>query len=312
METMEMMRQANLYCYDLETNKSGFNLAALMLFGKQEFIQSALPYYRLDAVVRLDNVDRYDDRLPLIGNIIDSYDALMAFVEKHLPDPFFLEGDQRTSLREKIFREIISNVLVHREYMNPTYTVFEINREGIIVSNANKPLKAGPVTLRNYVRHPKNPHMANFFMQMGRAEHLGTGIRNLYHYVPIYTGADPVIMDDDMYTVKMSLPKSMQMLKAVGEDTAQDTAQVTVQDTAQVSNQVKMLIVTLGEETLSRDELMARLHLEHRENFRLAYLKPAIDDEFVNLTIPDKPTSGKQKYFLSKKGLQKLRELRIE
>lgn len=111
-------------------------------------------------------------------------------------------------------------------------------------------------------------------------------------------------MDDDMYTVKMSLPKSMQMLKAVGEDTAQDTAQV--------SNQVKMLIVTLGEETLSRDELMARLHLEHRENFRSTYLKPAIDDEFVNLTIPDKPTSGKQKYFLSKKGLQKLRELRIE
>ena len=111
-------------------------------------------------------------------------------------------------------------------------------------------------------------------------------------------------MDDDMYTVKMNLPKSMQMLKAVGEDTAQVTAQV--------SNQVKMLIVTLGEETLSRDELMARLHLEHRENFRSTYLKPAIDDEFVNLTIPDKPTSGKQKYFLSKKGQQKLRELRIE
>lgn len=110
----------------------------------------------------------------------------------------------------------------------------------------------------------------------------------------------------------MNLPKSMQMLKAVGEDTAQVTAQDTMQDTAQVSNQVKMLIVTLGEETLTRDELMARLHLEHRENFRLTYLKPAIDDEFVNLTIPDKPTSGKQKYFLSKKGLQKLRELRIE
>lgn len=67
MDTMEMMRQANLYCYDLESNKSGFNLAALMLFGKQEYIQSALPYYRVDALVRLDNVDRYDDRLPLLG-----------------------------------------------------------------------------------------------------------------------------------------------------------------------------------------------------------------------------------------------------
>lgn len=61
--------------------------------------------------------------------------------------------------------------------------------------------------------------------------------------------------------------------------------------------------MTLWDETLIRDELMARLRLEHREKFRLAYLKPsAIDNEFVNMIIPDKPTSGKQKYFLSKKG----------
>lgn len=218
LDTKEMLRQANLYCYDLENNKSGYNLAALMLFGQQEFIQSALPYYRIDAIVRLDNVDRYDDRLTLTGNIIESYESLMAFVEKHLPDPFFLEGTQRVSLREKVFREVVSNMLIHREYMNSTYTVFEINREGIVISNANKPFKSGPVTLKNYVRHPKNPHMANFFMQMGYAEHLGTGIRNLYHYVPLYTGADPKITDDDVYTVKMGLPKSMQMLKVPGED----------------------------------------------------------------------------------------------
>ena len=218
LDTKEMLRQANLYCYDLENNKSGYNLAALMLFGQQEFIQSALPYYRIDAIVRLDNEDRYDDRLTLTGNIIESYESLMAFVEKHLPDPFFLEGTQRVSLREKVFREVVSNMLIHREYMNSTYTVFEINREGIVISNANKPFKSGPVTLKNYVRHPKNPHMANFFMQMGYAEHLGTGIRNLYHYVPLYTGADPKITDDDVYTVKMGLPKSMQMLKVPGED----------------------------------------------------------------------------------------------
>ena len=97
LDTKEMLRQANLYCYDLENNKSGYNLAALMLFGQQEFIQSALPYYRIDAIVRLDNEDRYDDRLTLTGNIIESYESLMAFVEKHLPDPFFLEGTQRVS-----------------------------------------------------------------------------------------------------------------------------------------------------------------------------------------------------------------------
>ena len=66
-----------------------------------------------------------------------------------------------------------------------------------IAKNANRPLKSGLVTLSNYERHPKNPHMANFFVQMARAEHLGTGIRNLYKYVPIYTGKQPVIEDED-------------------------------------------------------------------------------------------------------------------
>ena len=38
--------------------------------------------------------------------------------KKHLPDKFFLEGMQRVSLRDKIFREIIANMLIHREYTN--------------------------------------------------------------------------------------------------------------------------------------------------------------------------------------------------
>lgn len=107
--------------------------------------------------------------------------------------------------------QLIANMLVHREYLNPAPTIIELNREGLVAKNANRPLKSGPVTLSNYERHPKNPHMANFFVQMGRAEHLGTGIRNLYKYVPIYTGKEPMIEDEDMYIVRMALPKVMTM-----------------------------------------------------------------------------------------------------
>jgi len=146
-------------------------------------------------------------------------------------------------------------------------------------------------------------------LQMGYAEHVGTGIRKFYRYIPIYTGAAPKITDDDVYTVKMGLPKSMQMLKVPGEETAQVTDQVTAQVTAQVSDQIKMIIVTLGDKTLSRDEMMLRLQLEHRENFRLTYLRPAIDGGYVDLTILEKPTSSKQKYFLTAKGMKKLDEL---
>ncbi len=207
LSTMEMLKQANLYREDLSGGEGGFSLAALMLFGKQEAIQSMLPYYRIDAVVRLNDVDRYDDRFTSFGNIIDGYDDLMGFMRKHLPDPFYMEDDQRKSLLTLIFREVIANMLVHREYLNPTFTTIEIGREGIVIRNANKPLHSGPVTLRNYVRHPKNPHISNFFVQMGRAEYLGTGIKNLYKYVPIYTGGEPEIIEGDVFEVRMKLPK---------------------------------------------------------------------------------------------------------
>ena len=203
---IDFFKQANLYRYDFITNQEGFTLAALILFGKAESIQSALPYYKVDVVVRIDNEDRYDDRLSLYGNIIDDYEHLMHFMAKHLPDKFYLEGDQRISLRDKVFREIIANMLVHREYQNPTPTIIEITRDGINTKNANRPLKAGPVTLANYSRHPKNPHIANFFVQIGRAEHLGSGIRNLYKYTPLYSGVEPKIDDEDIYMVQIGMP----------------------------------------------------------------------------------------------------------
>ena len=204
-------------------------LAGLMIVGKTEMIQSALPYYRIDAVVRLDNTDRYDDRLEVFGNIIDGYDELMDFMAKHLPDPFYMEGDLRMSLRDKIFREVIANMLVHREYLNPTLSIIEITRDGIIAKNANRPLKAGNVTLDNYERHPKNPHMANFFVQIGRAEHLGTGIRNIYKYVPLYTGKLPVIDDENVYTVKMALPTLMNVESSGKQEGKVETTQKTTE-----------------------------------------------------------------------------------
>lgn len=47
-------------------------------------------------------MDRYDDRVNIRCNLIEAYDKLMDFVAKHLPDKFYMEGDQRISLREKI------------------------------------------------------------------------------------------------------------------------------------------------------------------------------------------------------------------
>ena len=54
-------------------------------------------------------------------------------------------------------------------------------------------------------------------------------------------------------------------------------------------------------------ELQERLGLSDRKHFQIAYLQPAIDEGYIEMTMPDKPKSNKQEYRLTKKGKGALR-----
>jgi len=104
----QMLKMAGLWKQDFESGREGYTLAAALLLGKDEVIRQILPYYKIDALVRKENRARYDDRDYIDTNLIEAYERLMDFVAKHLPDKFHLEGDQRVSLRAKIFREVVA------------------------------------------------------------------------------------------------------------------------------------------------------------------------------------------------------------
>ena len=74
------------------------------------------------------------------------------------------------------------------------------------------------------------------------------------------------------------------------------TAQETVQETVQVKRLLEILID--GE--LSTREMIDKLGLKHRQTFLQNYLHPAISQNLVEMTIPDKPNSRNQKYRLVK------------
>ena len=64
----------------------------------------------------------------------------------------------------------------------------------------------------------------------------------------------------------------------------------------QVTDQVKKLLATLGNDTLSVKEMMVCIGLKHRPTFAATYLRPALNLGLIEMTIPDKPNSSKQKY----------------
>ena len=70
-----------------------------------------------------------------------------------------------------------------------------------------------------------------------------------------------------------------------------------------VTEQVKELIRVIDKE-MERQEIQTRLGLFHRENFRSNYLRPALENGFIEMTITDKPNSRLQKYRLTILGKQ--------
>ena len=199
----QLLRDSGLYLRDIETGQEGYTRAAALLLGTDEIIMSVCPAYKVDALLQVDNVDRYDDRLVLKTNLIDTYEQLVAFGQRHLPDRFHLEGVQAISIRDVIVRELVSNLLVHREYTDPRAGRMVIRRDRIETTNPSRARFTGSITLNDFEPVPKNPLIANFFTQIGRAEDLGSGTRNLYKYAPAYSGRNPELADGDMFTARV-------------------------------------------------------------------------------------------------------------
>jgi len=156
---------------------------------------------------------------------------LMDFISRHLPDKFYMEGDQRISLRTKIFREIIANILVHREFTNAYPATLTIFADRVETANANVTNGVGPISPDLFSPFPKNPAIAKFFIQLGRVEELGSGILNVNKYLAVYSpGNKPEFIEADIF--RTIIPLSAELVKGgLIADTVTDTASDTVTDT---------------------------------------------------------------------------------
>lgn len=95
--------------------------------------------------------------------------------------------DQRISLKNIIFREIVTNTLIHREYTNAYPCKLTIFSGRVETVNANNPKGEGRIDPTDFSPFPKNPTIAKFFIQLGRAEELGSGVLNVSNYVKQYS-----------------------------------------------------------------------------------------------------------------------------
>lgn len=255
----ELLKSMRLYSMDRVTGTSGYNLAAVMLLGKDDVIADVAPAYVTDALFRKVDLDRYDDREIIKTNLIESYEQLMEFGRKHLPDRFYLEEDQRKSLRNIITREMIANTLIHREYTSSYQAKFVIEKDRIYTENANRASQEAVLTPDNITPNPKNPIIAAFFRNIGYADQLGSGVRNLFKYSKYYSGKEPQFVEGDVFKIVVPLDE-----KFTGENPTQSTTQSTTQLTTQlmIGTSEKIILELLrNEPAISQKEIALRLNM---------------------------------------------------
>ncbi len=195
----QLLRSAGLLLPDEVSRRSGtpwegITVAGILLFGRDSAIRSALPQYRTEAICRRDGVEV--ERETVATNLLESHDRLMAFGRKHL--------DSGT-VGERILRELVSNLLTHREYLSgfPARLVLEDGR----IRTENASLARRPITLPPRSLEPvlKNPPIGRVFREIGWGDELGAGLRNVSRWARGLSGAEPAFSDGPVFLVSVPL-----------------------------------------------------------------------------------------------------------
>ncbi|WP_056976382.1 RNA-binding domain-containing protein [Lacticaseibacillus sharpeae] len=296
LKPVDVLKALGLYKRSLESGTEGITLAAILLFGTDEAIKSVAPYYVIDVLIKIVDEERYDDRLRIQINLIDAYSEIMAFLDRYFSEPFLLDGTTRVNPREIIFRELVVNMLVHREYASPYPSRILVYKNRIDFENANKPFQPGIININDIRPYSKNPNIATVFHHLGLVDEVGSGMKKVEKYAPTYFGGQPVVNDDEIFSVRLPITSdgisrqshAIKQLKTVENDGSQ-------MDSITIARE---LVIKSMNGDLSAKEiyaLVSGLNIT-MANFRDHVLNYLLQHNQIERTIPEKPTSPRQKY----------------
>ena len=244
------------------------------------------------------------DRKESTGDLFSIFEECMAYLQAKLNTaliPHALGRDERLELPEDALREALVNAIALRDYRSTANVQIYVFRDRVeIVTPGGLPAGMHEEDLGTK-SVPRNPLLFGMLYRMGLVEQIGSGIRRIRQLCRDYQAVEPLIdVSENWVTTTFARP--------VGHAEDDGTRHVTPQvpdmypaSPPQVTQQIRSLISCLdGERT--RSEILQSLGLKDRTNLAKEYIQPALTAGFIEMTIPDRPRSSKQKYRLTDKG----------
>ena len=274
-----------------------------------------------------DYFEEKEFRGPLAAILRDSVsyierNFLKEAVVKHPHKP---EADRFWNFPIAAIEEALGNAIYHRSYEEREPVEVRITPEELLVlsypgadrSIRMEDLQRGRAVSRRY----RNRRIGEFLKELDLAEGRSTGVPKILRAMRNNGSPAPSFETDEdrtWFRVRLLAHEEFSRVEEWGE-AEQHAGQDAVQDNAlknkelasfteQDTEQVRLLILALTGE-MRRLELQDLLRIAHRPHFFETYLNPALDAGLIEMTVPDKPTSGNQRYRRTSAGEALARQL---
>ena len=286
--------------------------AAVALYGKSGRLRTLYPQMsiRLARFRGQTRLADFSDNRQYWGHAFSLLRRAESFLMDHVPIagrvlPGRTVREDQPWYPPRATREALANALCHRDYTIPGGAVsvamyddhLEITNPGSFQFGITPEKLTQPHESR-----PWNPIIANVFYRAGIIERWGSGTLNIIDWLKannnptpsweeqagsIYVTFRPAALPEDHREPRENI---LQEVMKLGTKSAPSRHQLQIMNKCREDRTLLQLMEIAGR--------------SDRTKFKHQVLNPLIEAGFIEMTIPDKPQSSKQKYRLSDKGVE--------
>lgn len=286
-------------------------VGGILLFGKNREMIFPDAWIQCGRFVGKDKADIFD-HIDINEHLPVALERVMEFLKKHA-----MRGADFSELRRRdvwsipltILREALVNAVVHADYSQrgaPIRVAFfddriEIENPGILLPGMTvEDMLEGASKIRNHV-------IARVFRELDLIEQWGSGVRRMFKEAEELGLPSPKIIEVGMrirFTVYLAESIAVKSDEIKGFDVSKHQVDGLGAKTGTMLELQKHQVAVLKKckNDCSIVDLMELVDRTDRSKFRKRILSPLLDRAYIEMTIPDKPTSSKQKYRITPKG----------
>ncbi len=291
----------------------------LLFFAKNP--QKAFPAAKIEVVIFKDEAGTEYTEKNFTGPVHQQLQNALRYVESSvIAEKVIKQSGKAESLRffnypYQAIEEALANAVYHRGYDNDSPIEVRIYPDRIDIISFPGPLppldKIKLQKLQIDVRKYRNRRIGEFLKELHLTEGRSTGIPTILREMKKNQSPAPVFETDDeraYFKTTFKIHPEFAAAKKKKQPELADTTQVPPKYPPSTPQVKKLLQVCEGE--MSRQDLLKTMGIKDRKHFRVSILNPAIKFGLLEMTIPDKPNSPKQKYRITEKGKKLLETLK--